>query len=64
MECHVCEKQGAHEEAVTICIVCGMGLCSEHAFKQDILLGHHRFGILRGKDRLSEQSVLMHLPRM
>ena len=36
MKCYVCAKQGKHEEAVTICIVCGMGLCSEHAFRQEL----------------------------
>jgi hypothetical protein len=36
MKCYVCAKQGKHEEAVAICIVCGMGLCSEHAFRQEL----------------------------
>jgi hypothetical protein len=38
MKCYVCAKQGKREEAVTICIVCGMGLCAEHAFRQELLV--------------------------
>lgn len=38
MKYYVCAKQGICEEVVTICIVCGMGLCSEHAFKQELLV--------------------------
>jgi hypothetical protein len=34
MKCYVCAKQGVDEEAVAICIVCGMGLCLGHAFKE------------------------------
>ncbi len=34
MKCYVCAKQGVEEEAVAICIVCGMGLCLGHAFKE------------------------------
>lgn len=36
MKCYICAKQGIDEEAVAICIVCGMGLCLGHAFKQEL----------------------------
>lgn len=36
MECHVCAKAGKKTEAVGICIVCGMGLCMEHALRKDV----------------------------
>ncbi|MGQ9509314.1 MAG: DUF2180 family protein [Thermodesulfobacteriota bacterium] len=36
MKCYVCSKQGVDKEAVAICIVCGMGLCLGHAFKEEI----------------------------
>jgi hypothetical protein len=38
MKCYVCAKQGKDEEAVAICIVCGMGLCMHHAIKQELLV--------------------------
>jgi len=36
MKCYICAKQGIDEEAVAICIVCGMGLCLGHAFKEEL----------------------------
>lgn len=36
MECYVCAKAGKKTEAVGICIVCGMGLCMEHALREDV----------------------------
>ena len=38
MKCYICAKQGVDEEAVAICIVCGMGLCLGHAFKEELLV--------------------------
>jgi hypothetical protein len=38
MKCYVCAKQGIDKEAVAICIVCGMGLCLGHAFKEELLV--------------------------
>jgi len=38
MKCYVCAKQGVDEQAVAICIVCGMGLCLGHAFKEELLV--------------------------
>lgn len=36
MKCYVCAKQGVEEEAVAICIICGMGLCLGHALKEEL----------------------------
>ncbi len=36
MKCYVCAKQGVDKDAVAICIVCGMGLCMGHAFKEEL----------------------------
>jgi hypothetical protein len=30
MLCYKCAKEGREREAVGICVVCGMGLCSDH----------------------------------
>ncbi len=38
MKCYVCAKQGKDEPAIAICIVCGMGLCMEHATKEELLV--------------------------
>ncbi|MCK9313998.1 MAG: DUF2180 family protein [Methanocorpusculum sp.] len=36
MKCYVCEHQGINRDATGICIVCGMGLCSEHMIRADV----------------------------
>ena len=36
MKCYVCEKMGIDREAYGVCIVCGMGLCSEHMVRSDV----------------------------
>jgi hypothetical protein len=38
MKCYVCAKQGMDKDAVAICIVCGMGLCMGHVFKEELLV--------------------------
>jgi len=38
MKCYVCAKQGVDKDAVAICIVCGMGLCLGHAFKEELMV--------------------------
>jgi hypothetical protein len=35
MKCYVCAEEGGDSEAVGICIVCGMGVCMEHAIRED-----------------------------
>ena len=36
MQCYVCAKAGKQTEAVGMCIVCGMGLCMDHALREDV----------------------------
>lgn len=36
MKCYVCAKGGKDTEAVAICIVCGMGLCMDHAIREEM----------------------------
>ncbi|KUL01292.1 MAG: hypothetical protein XE11_2177 [Methanomicrobiales archaeon 53_19] len=36
MKCYYCALEGKDSEAVAICIVCGMGLCMEHAIRKDV----------------------------
>ncbi|MDD1718434.1 MAG: DUF2180 family protein [Methanoregulaceae archaeon] len=36
MKCYICEEMGGDSEAVSICIVCGMGLCRRHAIRNDL----------------------------
>lgn len=35
MKCYVCARMGKDTDAVAICIVCGMGLCMNHAIRED-----------------------------
>ncbi len=36
LKCFICDENNKTEEAVGICIVCGMGLCMEHAQRADL----------------------------
>jgi len=36
LKCYECAENGANEEAVAVCITCGMGLCMEHAIRYDL----------------------------
>ena len=36
MKCYVCAKNGIERDAVGVCIVCGMGVCMEHATLEEI----------------------------
>jgi hypothetical protein len=36
MKCYVCAKMGKSEDAVAICIVCGMGTCMEHTIRREV----------------------------
>ncbi|MBI5458322.1 DUF2180 family protein [Methanobacterium sp.] len=35
MKCYICAEEGKSTDAVAICIVCGMGLCMDHAIRQE-----------------------------
>ncbi len=36
MKCYVCAKEGKDNDAVAICIVCGMGLCEDHIIHEEM----------------------------
>ncbi len=36
MKCYVCEHEGVDRDAIGVCIVCGMGLCTEHMVRSDV----------------------------
>lgn len=36
MKCYQCARVGVEEDAVAICVVCGMGLCMEHAIREEL----------------------------
>ncbi|NYT17726.1 MAG: DUF2180 family protein [Methanomicrobiales archaeon] len=40
MKCYICDIEGAEHEAVAVCQICGMGLCREHAIRENIQIPH------------------------
>lgn len=36
MKCYICDREGRSTDAVAVCIVCGMGLCRDHAMREEI----------------------------
>ena len=36
MICYVCAQSGSQSQAVAICIVCGMALCTEHLVREEL----------------------------
>lgn len=54
MECYVCAKEGRKTTAIGICIVCGMGLCMEHAIRDDLEMweGGYPFPSAKTKKKL------------
>lgn len=34
LKCYICAKKGIDTDAVAACIVCGMGICMEHAIRE------------------------------
>ncbi|MFA5001747.1 MAG: DUF2180 family protein [Methanolinea sp.] len=36
MKCYICAKEGRSSDAVAVCIVCGMGLCTEYAIREEL----------------------------
>lgn len=38
MKCYVCAKDEKSSEAVAVCIICGMGLCMDHAIEKNVPL--------------------------
>jgi hypothetical protein len=35
MKCYMCAKMGKDTDAVAVCIVCGMGVCMDHAIYEE-----------------------------
>jgi len=36
LKCYLCAENDVKNEAVSVCIMCGMGLCIEHARRVDL----------------------------
>jgi hypothetical protein len=36
MKCYECIKMGTYADAVALCTICGMGLCMEHAIRENL----------------------------
>ena len=36
MKCYECSKKGRSTDAVALCMVCGMGLCMDHAIRENL----------------------------
>lgn len=36
MKCYQCALEGVDEDAVAICVICGMGLCKKHAIREEL----------------------------
>lgn len=43
MKCYLCAEEGKEEEALAVCIVCGMGVCKEHLRKDEISFWEAQF---------------------
>jgi hypothetical protein len=54
MKCYICAKAGKETDAVGICIVCGMGLCMDHAIREDMDIweGGYPFPIKKTKVKM------------
>lgn len=51
MKCYVCAEQGKDTDAVAICIVCGMGLCTEHAIREETEIWSGGYPFLQRRSR-------------
>ena len=36
VKCYECAKQGKDVDAVATCVICGMGLCMDHAIRENL----------------------------
>lgn len=54
MKCFVCAQEGKDTDAVAICIVCGMGLCMNHAIQEELDLweGGYPFPVRKSEKKL------------
>ncbi len=47
MKCYTCDQAGESMEAVSICVICGMGVCRNHAIQRDVpVMGTLRQGLV------------------
>lgn len=51
MKCYVCAESGETKDAVAVCVVCGMGLCKEHAHRSDVPI--------RGREWAPQQTTMI-----
>jgi hypothetical protein len=56
VKCYSHAKAGSSEDAVAICIVCGMGVCMEHAVMKD--MPAQKYPGLSGKPSEREMVIL------
>ena len=56
LKCFICDENNKTQEAVSVCIVCGMGLCMEHAHRADL-------EIWEGKYPMPVKAMKFDLPR-
>lgn len=40
MKCYQCAKKGIDKDAVVMCVVCGMFLCMDHLFREELPIRH------------------------
>jgi hypothetical protein len=54
MKCYICAQEGRDSDAVAICIVCGMGVCRDHAIREEMDLweGGYPFPARKSEKRL------------
>jgi hypothetical protein len=43
LKCYVCAQEDKETDAVAICIVCGMGVCKEHAIRDELSFWEAQF---------------------
>lgn len=43
MKCYICAQEGKESDAIALCIVCGMGLCKDHAIREDLTFWEGEF---------------------
>jgi hypothetical protein len=42
LKCYVCAQKGKDVEAVATCVICGMGVCMEHALRRELVTWEHK----------------------
>ncbi len=56
MKCYICNKEEKETDAIAICIVCGIAVCKDHQFREQIPVTEtYKWG-------LGEEKVTLPLP--